>query len=118
MTNYNVQNVDEFIAESAEVARPHLQEIREAVLGVLPKSSEHISYGKPYYKHPKHLIGFDAYKQHITLEVYKGQLTPDERKELEKDGYRTGNKSIMIRYDQKVPVAMIQRLAKSQLEKQ
>lgn len=118
MTNYSAQNVEEFIAESAELARPHLQEIREAVLCVLPESSEHISYGKPYYKHPKHLVGFDAYKQHINFEIYKGQLASDERKELEEKGYKTGNKSFQIRYDQKVPIAMIQKITKTQVSRE
>lgn len=116
MTNYAVENVDEFIAATPEVARPHLQETRAAVLSVLPESSEHISYGKPYYKHPKHLVGFDAYKQHINFEIYKGQLKSDDRKKLEADGYKTGNKSFQVRYDQDVPAAMIQKITKAQMD--
>lgn len=114
MTNYSAKNVDDFINGAPEIARPHLQEIHTAVLSALPGAEETISYGKPYYKQPKHLVGFDAYKNHINFEIYEGQLEVDDRKSLEESGYKTGNKSLQIRYDQKVPTTMIKKIAKAQ----
>ena len=115
MTNYSAKSVDEYIAGTPEIAHAHLAEIRAAVRSALPDAEETISYGKPYYKQPKHLVGFDTYKNHINFEIYEGQLSDDARNRLEKDGYKTGNKSVQIRYDQPVPIGMIRELAKAQI---
>lgn len=117
MANYSAKNIDEYIAGVAEIARPHLQEIRAAVKSALPKADETISYGKPYYKQPKHLVGFDVYKNHINFEIYTDQLEDNHRTELEEKGYKTGNKSFQIQHDQKVPAAIIKKIAKAQINK-
>lgn len=116
MTNYSVQNVDEYIAAAPDVARPHLREIRSAVKSALPKADETISYGKPYYKYPKHTVGFDVYTHHIGFEIFYGQIPNEIRTPLEEMGYKVGNKSFQIRYDQSVPVTAIKKLAKAQAE--
>jgi len=116
MTNYAVKNVDEFIAAAPEEAQPHLKELRAAVRSAIPKAEEKIGYGKPYYKLHQWLVGFDAYKQHVNFEIYDAQLPSEIRKVLEDKGYGTGNKSVQIKYDQKVPTTAIKKLAKAQLQ--
>jgi uncharacterized protein YdhG (YjbR/CyaY superfamily) len=116
MTNYDVKNVDEFIAAAAEEARPHLNELRAAVKSALPKAEEKIGYGKPYYKLNQWLVGFDVYKRHVTFEIYEGQLPSEVRTALDKKGYGTGNKSVQIKFDQTVPTTAIKKLAKAQLK--
>lgn len=114
MTNYDVKNVDEFIATAPEVARAHLKELRAAVKAALPKAEEKIGYGKPYYKLNQWLVGFDVYKHHVNFEIYEGQLPSEIRTALEAKGYGTGNKSVQIRFEQKVPTTAIKKLAKAQ----
>jgi uncharacterized protein YdhG (YjbR/CyaY superfamily) len=116
MTNYAVKDVDEFIAAAPKEARSHLKELRAAVKSAIPKAEEKIGYGKPYYKLNQWLVGFDLYKQHVSFEIYEGQLPGEIRKALEEKGYRTGNKSVQIRYDQKVPTTAIRKLAKAQVK--
>ena len=116
MTNYSVKNVDEYISAAPKEARSHLKEIRAAVKSAIPKAEEKIGYGKPYYKHHRWLVGFDVYKQHIGFEILEGQLPSEIRMSLEEKGYKTGKKTFRIRYDQKVPSAMIKKLAKVQLK--
>lgn len=118
MANYSVKSVDEYISQTPEIAHAHLREIRAAVKSALPKTEETISYGKPYYKQPKHLVGFDVYTNHINFEIYVGQLEASDRMALEEKGYKTGNKSFQIRYDQKVPTALLKKIAKAQLDRQ
>jgi uncharacterized protein YdhG (YjbR/CyaY superfamily) len=115
MTNYTVQTVDAFIAAAPAEARPHLQEIRAAVIAALPEAEEQIGYGKPYYKQQRWLVGFDFYKHHINFEIWEGQLPAKLRSALEAEGYQTGNKTFRIRYDQPVPADRIQELANAQL---
>ena len=116
MTNYSVNNVDEFIQASKEEARPHLDQIRSTVKQAIPEADEKIGYGKPYYKTSHWLVGFDVYTHHIGFEIYEGQLSAEIRTLLNELGYKTGNKTFQIRYDQKVPKSVITKLAKSQAE--
>ena len=116
MTNYAVKDVSEFIAAAPKEARSHLEELRAAVKSAIPKAEEKIGYGKPYYKFNQWLVGFDVYKQHVSFEIYEGQLPGEMRKAIEEKGYGTGNKTVQIRYDQKVPTTAIKKLAKAQLK--
>ena len=113
MTNYAVKNVDEFIAAAPKEARSHLKELRAAVKSAIPKAEEKIGYGKPYYKLNQWLVGFDAYKHHVTFEIYEGQLSSEIRTALEEKGYGTGSKSVQIKFDQKLPTPAIKKQAKA-----
>lgn len=116
MTNYSVKNVDEFIAAAPKEARAHLEALRAAVRAAVPKAEEQIGYGKPYYKLAHWLVGFDVYKQHVTFEIYEGQLPGEIRTALEEKGYGTGNKTVKIKFDQTVPATAIKKLAKAQAQ--
>ncbi len=118
MTNYSVKTVTEYINASPKTARSHLKEIRAAVKSAIPKAEEKIGYGKPYYKTSRWVVGFDVYKNHIGFEIWDGQLPSEKRKSLEKSGYKTGNKTFQIRFDQKVPTAMIKRITKTQAKRE
>lgn len=113
MSNYNVENVDEFIAASPEYAQPHLKELRELMKSTLQGVEEKIGWGKPFYKYYGWIAGFDVYTNHIGFEIILGRLPEELKIILEKQGYKTGNKSFQIRYDQEVPVLMIEKLLKA-----
>lgn len=110
MSNYNVANVDEFIAASPKEAHPHLKELRQLVKSTLEGVEEKIGWGKPFYKYYGWIAGFDVYKNHITFEIILGRLPQDLKEMLEKEGYKTGNKSFQIRYDQEIPDSLIKKL--------
>lgn len=110
MSNYKVENVDEFIAASPEQAHPHLKSLRELIKSTLEGVEEKIGWGKPFYKYYGWIAGFDVYKNHIGFEIILGRLPEDLKLMLEKEGYKTGNKSLQIRYDQEIPVLIIKKL--------
>lgn len=114
MPNYAAADVSAYIKAAPKEARAHLEAIRAAVKSALPKAEEKIGYGKPYYKSGRWLVGFDTYTRHIGFEIWEGQLSADVRATLEKKGYKTGNKTFQIRFDQAVPEAMIKKIAKAQ----
>ena len=114
MTNYSVKTVSEYIKAAPKEARSHLAEIRAAVKSAIPKAEEKIGYGKPYYKTTRWVVGFDAYTHHIGFEVWDGQLSKAIRASLESKGYTTGSKTFQIRFDQRVPTALIKKIAKAQ----
>jgi uncharacterized protein len=114
MTDYSAKNVQEYISGAPKEARSHLRELRAAVKSAVPKAEEGISYGKPYYKYHSMLAGFDAFKNHISFEIWADELQSNDRKMLEEKGYKTGKRSFQIRYDQKVPTTMIKKVVKAQ----
>jgi uncharacterized protein len=114
MTNYSAKTVGEYISGAPKEARSHLREIRRAVKTAVPKAEEGISYGKPYYKYHGMLAGFDAFKNHIGFEIWVDKLQSMDRKILEEKGYKTGSRTFHIRYNQKVPTALIKKLLKAQ----
>lgn len=116
MTNYSVKNVDEYISSSPKEAQPQLNELREIVKTTVPDAEEGLSYGKPFYKYHGMLAGFDAYKKHIGFELWIDKLQEDDRKMLEEEGYKTGSRTFQIRFDQKVPTQIIEKLLKEQVK--
>jgi|SRR3990170_4454140 len=113
MTNYSTKTVGEYISAAPKEARPHLRKIRAAVISAVSKAEEGISWGKPYYRYHGVLGGFDAFKNHVTFEIWKDELPSMDRKILEEKGYKTGKRTFQIGYDQTVPTAVIKKLVKA-----
>lgn len=111
MKNYNAKNVDEYIASAEPEAKPKLKEIREIIKSTVPKVEEGISWGVPFYKYQGVLAGFVALKHHVDFGLVT-VLESKDREMLEKKGYKTGKKVIQIRFDQKVPAAIIKQILK------
>jgi uncharacterized protein YdhG (YjbR/CyaY superfamily) len=114
MTNYAASTVAKYISAAPEKARPHLREIRAAIKSAVPKAEEEISWGKPYYRYHGMLAGFDAFKNHISFEIWADELQKRHRDVLEERGYKTGKRTFQIGYDQDVPSAVIRTLLKAQ----
>jgi uncharacterized protein len=114
MTNYAAKDVDAYISAAPERARTHLREIRSAIKSAVPKAEEGISWGKPYYRHQGMLAGFDAFKNHVSFEIWADELKDKDRKALEDKGYKTAKRTFQVRYDQKVPKTLIKSLVKAQ----
>ena len=112
MRNYSAKNVDEYIASAPKEAQPKLREIRAVIKSAAPKAEEGISWGVPFYKYHGVLAGFAAFKNHISF-GFADVLQSEDRKMLEKEGYITGNKTIQIKFDQKVPTTAIKQILKA-----
>lgn len=115
MKNYKAKDVDSYISSSPEEARPTLKELRLLIKSTIPNVEEGISWGVPWYRYHGMLAGFAAYKNHVSFgPVWLTPLQSSDRKRLEKEGYKTGKKTIQIRFDQTVPTAVIKQMLKSQ----
>lgn len=112
MKNYRAKDVDSYIASSSKEARPKLKEIRKIIRSTVPKAEEGISWGMPFYKYHGILAGFAAFKKHISV-WGMAALQSKHRKVLEKKGYVTGNKTIKIKFDQKVPATEIRQFLRA-----
>ena len=107
------RDVDSYIAASAGAARPILTELRQLLTSTIPSVEERISWGVPFYRYHGALGGFAAYKSHVSFGC-ASDLQSADRERLEAEGYKTGKKTIQIKFDQKVPTAALEHILEKQ----
>lgn len=112
MRNYNSKDVDSYIASSIKESRPHLKELQKIIKSTIPKVEEGISWGIPFYKYYGVLVGFAVFKSHVSF-GFSAMLQNKDRATLEKKGYKTGSKTIQIKFDQKMPIVEIKQILKA-----
>jgi len=94
------ETVDEYLAEVPEDARRVLQGIREAIKDAAPDATEAISYRIPLYSlRGKHLVGFRASKNHLSLFTTDSAVLRKYQRELSRFDL-TGTKTT-IRFSQR-----------------
>jgi uncharacterized protein len=114
MKNYSAKNVDEYIANAPKEVQPKLRELRAVITSTIPKVEEKISWGVPFYIYHGALVGFAAFKNHVSFGLGLDGLQGKDRDRLEKKGYTTGKKIIQIKFDQKIPATAIKQILKAQ----
>jgi len=112
MKNYLAKNVDDYIATAPKEAQLKLRELRATIKSAAPKAEEGISWGVPFYKYHGVLAGFSAFKNHVSF-GFADVLQSKDREILEGKGYRTGKKTVQIKFDQKVPAIAIKQILKA-----
>ena len=113
MKKHLTKDVDSYIANSGQEARPILKELREIIKLTVPKAQEEILWGYPFFKYHGILAGITEYKKHVSFQV-AGSLKIQDRKTLEEKGYTLGEKRIQIKFGQKVPSKDIKQILKAQ----
>ncbi len=108
-------NVDAFIAASPAEAQPKLRELRNLIRRTLPKSEEKIWYGVPFYHECGEVVGLSVSRQHVSVGFGAELFSVTRRKALEKLGYRTGKCTLQIRFDQKIPAAVLRTMLREKL---
>jgi len=107
------KDVDSYIANSSREARPILKELQRIIKVTILNVDERISWGVPFYRYHGALGGYTVYKNHVSFGCGGSDLQSKDRKMLEKKGYKTGKKTIQIKFDQKVPSAEIKQIIKA-----
>lgn len=106
----NFSNVEAYLAAAPPAAREKLDELRRCIRSILPSAEEKIWYGVPFYHEGGEVAGFSVAKHHVSLGVGAKVLPAERRRKLEAMGYRTGSCTVQIRFDQKLPVALIRKM--------
>lgn len=106
------ETVDAYIANSIPESRPIMEELRALITTTIPDAEEGISWNVPIYKYHGILAGFDTARNHVSFGA--DALQPNDREILEQKGYKTGKKTIQIRFDQKVPATLIKKILNEQ----
>lgn len=110
----HVKDVDEYIALSPKEVQDKLKELREIIKYAAPGAQEHISYGMPYYYYKGQLVYFGLYKKHIGLYI-PTPIIEEYKRELK--NYETSKATIRLRLDKRLPVMLIKKLVKAQVNK-
>ena len=78
--------VDEYIAKSAEFARPILKHLRKVVHAGCPGVEETLKWSMPAFMYKGMFCGMAAFKQHCTFGFWKESLLRDKLREVNKTG--------------------------------
>ncbi len=104
------RDVDAYIAAAPNKAKDKLAQLRTIVMSAAPEAEEGISYDMPYYNYHGPLVGFAAYKNHVSLfgsvpQEYRGELTV----------YKTSKGTIRFPLDEPLPIELIKRIVKARM---
>lgn len=112
MADLKPKTVDEFIDNSPEEAQEIMINLKKLIESTAPKAEGGISWNVPIYKYNGILAGFSLAKKHVSFGI--DSLTEVMRKILEEKGYKTGKKTIQIKFDQDIPSEELISLIKEQ----
>lgn len=102
------KDVDSYIASSVKESQPIMHQLREIINTTVPKAEEGISWNVPIYRYHGILAGFDVAKHHVSFGA--DALQDEDRDLLKKEGYKTGKRTIQIKFGQKVPAEIIRKI--------
>jgi uncharacterized protein YdeI (YjbR/CyaY-like superfamily) len=75
--------VDEYIAKSADFAKPILEHLRELVHKACPEVEETIKWGMPSFDYKGPFCSMASFKQHAVFGFWKGSLLKDPKKYMQ-----------------------------------
>lgn len=102
-------NIDEYIESNDESVKPLLIELREVIRQVIPEATEKLAWNMPTWHKHKNVIHFDAFDDHVN--VYIGKDLTEKYRNLHPD-FKFTTRGVKLFYDQPLPVAMIQSMAR------
>ncbi len=109
-----VENIDDYISDFPDETQKYLNEMRELIRKLAPDSVESISYAIPTFSlNGKYLVYFAGFKNHIGL--YPTPVGMEAFKE-ELLNYKTGKGSVQFPLNKPLPIALITKIVKYQIE--
>ena len=106
------KTVDDYLAELPEEARATLEKLRKTIRAAAPKATEVISYQMPMYKHHGMLVGFAAFKNHLSF--FPGAKAITTHKD-ELKAYGTSKGTIRFPIGKPLPAALVRKLVKERI---
>lgn len=110
----DVTSVDEYLEGVPEEARAALERLRKVIKAAAPKATETVSYQIPTFKYHGMLVGFAAFKNHLSFFVMSPFLMDAHRDELK--AYDTAKATIRFQADKPLPTALVKKLVKARIE--
>lgn len=106
--------VDKYIAGFPNDVQERLQQMREAILKIIPDAEEKIGYGIPTYKvNGKNLVHFGGFKNHVGFYPTPSGITSFDK---ELAPYKKAKGSVNFPHDQKLPLSLVTKIVRFRLE--
>jgi uncharacterized protein YdhG (YjbR/CyaY superfamily) len=103
------EEIDAYLADVDEPKRGTLEQLRRTILDVIPDAEQGMSYGVPAFRlHGKVVVGFAAFKNHLSYLPHSGSVFPELRDELA--SYRTSTGALQFAVDTPLPSPLVERL--------
>ncbi|MDQ4418906.1 DUF1801 domain-containing protein [Sphingobium sp. DEHP117] len=99
--------VEEYIASSAEIARPALREIRRMARALCPDAQEAMSYRMPAFRQGRVFLYFGAFRHHIG--IYPPVTAPVDLVETLAP-YRGPKGNLQFRFADGIPYDVIEQV--------
>lgn len=105
------QDVDDYINQAPVDTQAMAQQLRQIIKKTVPKVTEKLSYGMPYYSYHGRLVYFGAYKNYVGLYVMF-----DSRQALENEikPYQSSKATLHFPVEKPLPIQLIRKIIKIQ----
>ena len=110
----SAEQVDSYLRDLEEPKRATLQELRRAILEVVPEAEEGISYRVPAFRlHDQVIAGFAAFKNHVSYLPFSGSVLGQLADDL--DRYTMTKSSLHFPINRPLPKALVEKLIAARL---
>jgi len=113
MMKIEVKDIQDYIDQMPELARPLLVQMRNIIKKAAPNSIETFSYQMPAYRFHGPLVYFGAHKNHIGF--YPGSYGLEKFKN-EISNFKSSKGAVQFPLDQPLPVELISSIVKFRVE--
>lgn len=100
--------IAQYIDAAPKKGQRNLRELYAILKKAAPKAKEALKWRVPVFEEERILFAFAAFKSHLNFMPTPSAMKPFE-KELAK--YKTGKGSIQFSYDERLPKALIRKIA-------
>ena len=107
------KNVDEYLASVPRQARVTLGKLRRTIKAAAPEAKEVISWRMPMYYYHGMLVGFAAFKDHLSF--FPGSSVMKKHRD-ELKHYDTAKGTIRFPIDKPLPAALVRKLVKARIK--
>lgn len=110
----SASEIDDYLLTLPDDQRRALDELRRAILAVIPNAEQGISYKLPAFRAEGKLVaGFGAFRNHLSYLPHSGTVLPGLR--LDAAGYDCTKSSLHFTPDRPLPAALVERLLEARL---
>ena len=105
-------DVDDYLASVPEQARATLEKLRGTIKATAPEAKEVISWRMPMYYYRGMLVGFAAFKDHLSF--FPGSSVIEKYQD-ELKRYDTAKGTIRFPMSKPLPAALVKKLVKARI---
>lgn len=106
-------SVEEWLERLAPEQRAALEKLRDQIRSVAKGAEEKISYGQPTYLLHGHLVGFGAFKKHLSFFPMNSTVIAGNAEALE--GFATSKGTIQFTPEKPIPAAVVKKIVKARI---